>query len=71
MSDSSRVVIWAHRNAESIFGAASNPVVKNGSMLIFDEEEHARAECAYLNARSNYPHVHYSMKRTAVRRSAN
>ena len=71
MSNSLRFVIWAHRNAESIFGVASNPVVKNGSILIFDDEKRARVECAYLNARSNYPHVHYSIKRTPARRSAN
>jgi hypothetical protein len=70
MSNSLRFIVWAHRNADSIFGAASNPVVRNGSMLTFDDEKRARVECAHLNARSNN-NLHYSIKRTPVRRSAN
>lgn len=65
-----RFVIWAHRNAGSIFGAASNPVVQNGVMLSFDDEKRARAECARLNARSTNPHVHYSIKGAVSREAA-
>ena len=68
MGNSLRFIIWAHRNAESIFGAASNPVVQNGAMLIFNDEKRARVECARLNAHSMNPNVHYSIKRTLGRR---
>ena len=53
--------VWIHRSAKSMFGAASNPVMRNGKLLSFDNEERARAECDRLNATSG-AHVHYSVK---------
>jgi hypothetical protein len=46
-------MVWAHRSADSIFGAAANPVMRNGAFLYFDSEEKARAETDRLNARSD------------------
>jgi hypothetical protein len=66
MTKSPRYIIWAHRDAESIFGAAANPVIRNGLLLAFDNEAGAQIECDRLNARSGNPHVHYSFK-AAVR----
>jgi hypothetical protein len=63
MTKSPRYIIWAHRDAESIFGAAANPVIRNGLLLAFDNEAGARDR---LKARSGNPHVHYSFK-AAVR----
>ena len=60
MSDASRFVIWVHRRPDSLFGAASNPVVRNGALLFFDQEDCARAECDRLNAHLGNPHVHYT-----------
>jgi len=57
MSNISRFVVWVHRSPDSLFGAASNPVIRNGAMLYFEEEERARAECDQLNARLREPHV--------------
>ena len=45
MAKISRYIIWAHRNAHSVFGAATNPVVRNGSLLSFNDKERAHAEC--------------------------
>ena len=62
MSNISRFVVWVHRSPDSLFGAASNPVIRNGAMLYFEEEERARAECDQLNARLCDPHVHYTVR---------
>ena len=37
-------MVWAHRSADSVFGAASSPVMRNGAFLWFESEEKARAE---------------------------
>jgi hypothetical protein len=70
MSDTSRFVIWVHRTPDSLFGAASNPVIRNGTLLFFDEEDRARAECDRLNARLSNPHVHYTVLADARRLEA-
>ena len=54
--------VWMHRSAQSIFGAASHPVIRNGELLCFATEERARAECDRLNAISGGTHVHYTVK---------
>ena len=59
-------LVWAHRSADSIFGAASSPVIRNGLLLCFENEERARAESDRLNAREGGSHVHYSVKPTPV-----
>ena len=65
-SDTHFFMVWAHRSPDSMFGAASTPVVRNGVFLCFDTEERARAETDRLNARSGGTHVHYSVKPTPV-----
>ena len=65
-SDTQFYLVWAHRGRDSIFGAASHPVVRNGVFLCFDTEERARAETDRLNARSGGTHMHYSVKPTPV-----
>ena len=62
MSETRRFVVWVDRSPQSIFGAASNPVNRNGALLLFDEEEPARSECDRLNARSNNSYMRYSVK---------
>jgi hypothetical protein len=62
MSHTLRFVIWVHRRPESLFGAASNPVIRNGALLFFDEEDCARAECDRLNAHLSSPHVYYTVQ---------
>jgi hypothetical protein len=62
MAKTSRYIIWAHRDAHSVFGAAANPVVRNGSLLSFNDKAHAHAECDRLNAHIGNPHVRYSIK---------
>jgi hypothetical protein len=62
MANISRYIIWAHRDAESLFGAATNPVIRNGALLFFGDENHARVECDRLNTYSGSPHVHYSVQ---------
>jgi hypothetical protein len=62
MSNISRFVVWVHRSPDSLFGAASNPVVRNGALLYFEEEDRARAECDQLNAHLRDPHVHYTVQ---------
>jgi hypothetical protein len=59
-------MVWAHRRAESIFGAASSPVIRNGLFLCFENEERAQAESDRLNARAGGSHVHYSVRATPV-----
>ena len=65
-NDTHFFMVWAHRSAGSIFGAASSPVVRNGVFLCFESEERARAESDRLNARAGGSHVHYSVKPTPV-----
>ena len=65
MSETQRFVVWVERSPQSIFGAASNPVNRNGALLLFDEEEPARAECDRLNARSSNSYMRYSIKLAA------
>jgi hypothetical protein len=36
-----RFTLWAHRSPESIFGAASSPVNRDGVVLTFDDEGRA------------------------------
>ena len=62
MAANSRYVIWAHRGLESMFGAASNPVIRNGALLSFDDKRRARVECDRLNTHSGNPYVHYLLK---------
>jgi hypothetical protein len=59
-------MIWAHRSADSIFGASSNPVMRNGRFLCFENEAKARAEADRLNARSGGSHIHYSVTPTRM-----
>ena len=63
-SDTQFYLVWAHRGSDSIFGAASHPVIRNGAFLCFDTEEPARAETDRLNARSGGTLMHYSIKPT-------
>ena len=62
MSNTSRFVISIHRRPDSLFGAASNPVIRNGALLFFDEEDCARAECDRLNAYLSNPQTHYTVE---------
>jgi hypothetical protein len=55
-------VVWAHRGAGSIFGAASHPVRLNGGLLCFKTEDKARSKRDQLNARSGNGHVRYSVR---------
>jgi hypothetical protein len=59
-------MVWAHRSADSIFGAASSPVMRNGAFLCFEDEQKARAESDRLNSRSGGSHMHYSVRPTIV-----
>jgi hypothetical protein len=67
VSDTQFFRVWSHRSADSIFGAASSPVVRNGAFLCFDNEARAQVECDRLNARRGDLHVHYSVKSTHIR----
>lgn len=67
MTDKTRFIVWVDRSAESIFGAASNPVNRNGAILIFDDEQSARAECDRLNAKASTSHMRYTFKSDAGR----
>jgi len=70
MTDKMRFIVWVDRSAESIFGAASNPVNRNGAILCFDDEEHARAECDRLNAHSGASYMRYNVRRAPGRTSS-
>jgi hypothetical protein len=59
-------MVWAHRSADSMFGAASSPVMRNGAFVCFESEEKALAEADRLNSRSGHSHMHYSVKPTLV-----
>jgi len=63
-------IIWAHRDPHSIFGAATNPVIRNGALLSFDDKRNAMIECDRLNSHQGNPHVRYSIKTATVRRAA-
>jgi hypothetical protein len=58
--------VWAHRHPESIFGAASSPVIRNGAYLCFESEESAQTECDRLNARRSDMQVRYSVEPTHI-----
>ena len=53
--------VWIYRGAKSMFGAAANPVMRNGKLLSFGDDASAQAECNRLNSTSG-AHVHYSVK---------
>ena len=55
-------VVLVHRSPKSIFGAASNPVMRNGTLLCFKTEEKARFERDRLNASTGSSHVRYSVR---------
>lgn len=57
--------IWAHRDATSIFGPASNPIIRNGSLFCFEDETSAKVECDRLNAHAGNARVRYSVE-TAI-----
>lgn len=61
-TDKQIYVVWAHRGSDSIFGAASRPIVQNGGLLCFKTEHEARTESDRLNARSGSSHVRYSVR---------
>jgi hypothetical protein len=65
-SDTQFFMIWANRSADSLFGAASSPVIRNGAFLCFESEARARAETDRLNARSGGTNVSYSIKPTKI-----
>ena len=65
-TDTHFYMVWAHRSPDSIFGAASSPVVRNGVFVCFDTEARACAETDRLNARSGGTNMHYSVKPTPV-----
>ena len=48
--------------------ASSNPVIRNGALLSFDDRTGAHRECDRLNARPGNPHVRYTVKRVARNR---
>ena len=62
MAKNSRYIIWAQRDANSVFGAATNPVIRNGALLCFEDETDAHVECDRLNVRTGNPHVRYLIK---------
>jgi len=56
-------VVLAHRSAKSVFGAATNPIVRNSRLLCFKTEAEAHLERDRLNARASAgSHVRYSVK---------
>jgi hypothetical protein len=68
-NDTHFFMVWTHRSAESVFGPAAKPVVRNGAFLCFEDEERARAECDRLNARRAGSREHYSVKPARVQMS--
>ena len=50
MANAWRYIVWAHRDAHSVFGPAANPVIRNGALLSFDDRTGAHRECDQLNA---------------------
>jgi hypothetical protein len=65
-TDTYLFMVWAHRNADSIFGASASPVMRNGTFLCFEDEKKALAEANLLNGRACGSNVHYSVKLTPV-----
>ena len=65
MAKATRYIIWARRDANSIFGPAANPVIRNGAPLSFENRTGAHRECDRLNARPGNPHVRYAVKQVA------
>jgi hypothetical protein len=59
-------MVWAHRSADSIFGGASHPVMRDGAFLCFEDEQKARAESDRLNGRSSGSNMHYTVRLTPV-----
>jgi hypothetical protein len=66
LNDTYFFMVWAHRAADSIFGASSNPVMRNGRFLCFENEAKACAEADRLNARSGGSRIHYSVTPTRI-----
>jgi hypothetical protein len=66
MAKVGRYTIWAHRDANSIFGPASSPIIRNGSLFCFEDETSAKVECDRLNARAGNAHVRYSVGNTTA-----
>ena len=64
-SDTHFFLIWTHGSADGLFGAASKPVIRNGSLLCFPNEVRARAECDRLSA-LGVGAAHYSVRPTRV-----
>ena len=54
-TDTYLFMVWAHRHADSIFGASSTPVMRNGALLCFEDEQKALAEADRLNGRAGDP----------------
>ena len=61
-TDAYLFVILAQRSARSIFGAASNPVMRNGKLLCFRTARQARTERDRLHASTGGSHVGYSVR---------
>jgi hypothetical protein len=57
-------VVWMHRDAGSIFGAASRPVNEDGILAAFTEEQEAQRRCDRFNANRGNPHIFYSVERS-------
>ena len=66
MAKVGRYTIWAHRDANSIFGPASNPIIRNGSLFCFEDETSAKVECDRLNAHTGNAYVRYSVGNTTA-----
>ena len=66
MSNTHFFRVWCHRHRDSIFGAASSPVIRNGAFLCFENEERAQAECDRLNAKRSDTGVRYSVEPTHI-----
>jgi hypothetical protein len=62
MAKGSQYIVWVERDSESIFGPASNPVIRNGALLRFDDRRLAHLECDRLNAHQSNPHIRYSIR---------
>jgi len=60
--DTNVYVVWANRGARSMFGPASNPVMRNGRLLCFKTEDQARVAHDQLNARPGGAHMRYSVR---------
>jgi hypothetical protein len=61
-----RYTIWVHGDERSIFGPASNPIIRIGSLFCFEDETTAKIECDRLNAHVGNAHVRYSVKNTTA-----